>query len=102
MARSVDDITHLVGNTPLIKLRRLTRHLPATVEVFIKAEWFNPGGSIKDRAALGIVRDAQARGLLTPEKALLDSSSGNTGIAYAMLGAALGFRVVLCTPKRQH
>ncbi|MDE1162894.1 MAG: cysteine synthase family protein [Acidobacteriaceae bacterium] len=86
-----------VGNTPLIRLDRLTAHLPGTL-ILGKAEWANPGGSVKDRAASAIVADAQAKGLLTPGKHLLDATSGNTGIAYAMLGAAQGFPVTLCVP----
>ncbi|HZL25212.1 MAG TPA: cysteine synthase family protein [Acidobacteriaceae bacterium] len=87
-----------IGNTPLVQLDRLTAHLPG-VQVFGKAEWMNPGGSVKDRAASSIVADAQRKGLLTPGKTLLDATSGNTGIAYAMLGAAQGFRVLLCMPS---
>jgi cysteine synthase B len=87
-----------IGNTPLIRLDRLTAHLPG-VQLFGKAEWLNPGGSVKDRAASSIVRAALAEGKLGPGKTLLDATSGNTGIAYAMLGAALGFRVVLCMPS---
>lgn len=87
-----------IGNTPLLRLERLTAHLPG-VQILGKAEWANPGGSVKDRAASGIVADAQKRGLLTPGKHLLDATSGNTGIAYAMLGAAMGFPVTLCIPS---
>ncbi len=87
-----------IGNTPLVRLDRLTEHLPG-VQILGKAEWANPGGSVKDRAASEIVADAQRRGQLTPGKALLDATSGNTGIAYAMLGAAQGFPVVLCMPS---
>jgi len=87
-----------IGNTPLIRLERLTAHLPG-VQILGKAEWNNPGGSVKDRAASGIVADAQKRGLLKPGKHLLDATSGNTGIAYAMLGAAMGFPVSLCIPS---
>jgi S-sulfo-L-cysteine synthase (O-acetyl-L-serine-dependent) len=92
--RSLDRI----GNTPLLRLARLTRDLPG-VEILGKAEWFNPGGSVKDRAAANIVAQARASGKLGPGKVLLDSTSGNTGIAYAMLGAALGFPVTLCMPE---
>ncbi|MBN1314354.1 MAG: cysteine synthase family protein [Anaerolineales bacterium] len=88
-------IEQLVGNTPLIRLPRLTDSLSETIQVLAKAEWFNPGGSIKDRAALNIIRTAQASGLLTPDKTLIDATSGNTGIGYAMIGAALGYRVKL-------
>jgi cysteine synthase B len=86
-----------IGNTPLLRLERLTAHLPG-IQILGKAEWANPGGSVKDRAASGIVADAQRRGLLGNGKHLLDATSGNTGIAYAMLGAAMGFPVTLCIP----
>ena len=87
-----------VGNTPLIRLDTLTRDLP-NVQLLGKAEWYNPGGSVKDRAAANIVAEARRSGALAPGKILLDSTSGNTGIAYAMLGAALGFPVTLCVPE---
>jgi S-sulfo-L-cysteine synthase (O-acetyl-L-serine-dependent) len=87
-----------IGNTPLLRLDRLTTHLPG-IQLLGKAEWANPGGSVKDRAASAIVLDAQRKGQLTPGKALLDATSGNTGIAYAMLGSAQGFPVVLCMPS---
>jgi cysteine synthase B len=87
-----------IGNTPLLRLDRLTAHLPG-IQLLGKAEWANPGGSVKDRAASAIVLDAQRKGQLTPGKALLDATSGNTGIAYAMLGSAQGFPVVLCMPS---
>jgi cysteine synthase B len=86
-----------IGNTPLLRLERVTAHLPG-IQILGKAEWVNPGGSVKDRAASAIVLDAQRRGLLTPGKHLLDATSGNTGIAYSMLGAAMGFPVTLCMP----
>jgi S-sulfo-L-cysteine synthase (O-acetyl-L-serine-dependent) len=92
-------ISELIGNTPMLRLVNVTSDLPANVEVCVKAEWYNPAGSVKDRAAQGIVQDAFDRGVLKPGGTLLDSSSGNTGIAYAMLGSALGFKVVLCVPK---
>jgi S-sulfo-L-cysteine synthase (O-acetyl-L-serine-dependent) len=87
-----------IGNTPLLPLDALTRDLP-TIQLLGKAEWYNPGGSIKDRAAASIVTEARRTGKLAPGKILLDSTSGNTGIAYAMLGAALGFPVTLCVPE---
>ncbi len=87
-----------VGNTPLLPLRRLTRHLPETVQILAKAEWFNPGGSVKDRPALHILRTALERGELVPGRRLLDSTSGNMGIAYATLGAAWGIPLTLCVP----
>jgi cysteine synthase B len=91
-------ILERVGHTPLVRLERLSAHLPG-IQILGKAEWANPGGSVKDRAASAIVADAQRRGLLTDNRGLLDATSGNTGIAYAMLGAALGFSVTLCMPS---
>jgi S-sulfo-L-cysteine synthase (O-acetyl-L-serine-dependent) len=91
-------ILERVGNTQLVRLEHLSAHLPG-VQILGKAEWANPGGSVKDRAASAIVADAQRRGLLTDGRGLLDATSGNTGIAYAMLGAALGFKVTLCMPS---
>jgi S-sulfo-L-cysteine synthase (O-acetyl-L-serine-dependent) len=87
-----------IGNTPLLPLDALVREFPH-VELLGKAEWYNPGGSVKDRAAARIVAEARSTGKLGPGKILLDSTSGNTGIAYAMLGAALGFAVTLCVPE---
>jgi len=86
-----------IGNTPLVRLDGLS-DLPG-IQILGKAEWTNPGGSVKDRAASAIATDALKRGLIGREKALLDSTSGNTGIAYAMLGAALDFPVALCVPS---
>jgi S-sulfo-L-cysteine synthase (O-acetyl-L-serine-dependent) len=88
----------LIGNTPLLRLERLTHDLPG-IELLGKAEWFNPGGSVKDRAASNIVAQARASGKFGPGKTLLDSTSGNTGIAYAMIAAAEGFPVTLCMPE---
>ena len=88
----------VVGNTPLLPLRRLTAGLFPAVKVFAKAEWFNPSGSVKDRPALSILRNALAQGELGPGKRLLDSTSGNMGIAYATLGAAFGVPVTLALP----
>jgi S-sulfo-L-cysteine synthase (O-acetyl-L-serine-dependent) len=87
-----------IGNTPLLRLARIGQDLPA-VEILGKAEWLNPGGSVKDRAAANIVAQARAAGKLTSGKILLDSTSGNTGIAYAMIAAAQGFPVTLCMPE---
>jgi cysteine synthase B len=87
-----------IGNTPLLRLARIAEDLPR-VEILGKAEWLNPGGSVKDRAAANIVAQARAAGKLTSGKILLDSTSGNTGIAYAMLAAAQGFPVTLCMPE---
>ena len=92
-------LSELVGNTPLIRLESVTADLPRTVSVLAKAEWFNPGGSVKDRPALAIIQDAEASGKLTREKILLDATSGNMGIAYAMLAVAHGYRVRLVIPR---
>jgi cysteine synthase B len=92
-------VPDLVGNTPLLRLNHVTAHLPPTVEVYAKAEWYNPSGSVKDRPALNIIREALASGKLTADKVLLDSTSGNMGIAYATLAAALGLRVQLVMPE---
>lgn len=86
-----------IGNTPMVRLEKLAAHLPG-ITLLGKAEWMNPGGSVKDRAASGIVGAALDRGLLGGARHLLDATSGNTGIAYAMLGAAWGFPVTLCVP----
>jgi S-sulfo-L-cysteine synthase (O-acetyl-L-serine-dependent) len=87
-----------IGNTPLIRLSRVVRPLPG-ITLLAKAEWHNPGGSVKDRAALAMVRDAISGGRLGPGKTILDATSGNTGIALAALGAALGFPVLLAMPS---
>ena len=87
-----------VGNTPLVRLERVASHLPG-IELLAKSEWYNPGGSVKDRAAANIVEEACRNGKFEPGKTLLDSTSGNTGIAYAMIGAAMGFPVTLCVPE---
>ncbi len=89
-----------IGHTPLVRLHRYERSLglPAAVEIHLKTEWVNPGGSIKDRTALAIVRAALASGELVPGRALIDATSGNTGIAYALLGAALDIPVTLVVP----
>ncbi len=87
-----------IGNTPLLRLEALTRDLPGVV-LLGKAEWYNPGGSVKDRAAASIVAEGRRTGQFAPGKILLDATSGNTGIAYAMLGAAEGFAVTLCMPE---
>ncbi len=91
-------IETLIGNTPLLSFPRAAAHLPPNVRLYAKAEWANPGGSVKDRAALNIIRTAEREGKLKPGMTLVDSTSGNTGIAYAMLGAARGIRVKLFLP----
>lgn len=88
-----------IGNTPLLGFRRVTAHLPENVKVFAKAEWTNPGGSVKDRAAYNIIKTAEEDGSLQPGKTIVDSTSGNTGIAYAMIGAAKGYPVKLFLPE---
>jgi cysteine synthase B len=91
-------IVDLVGDTPLIRLRKIERDIPG-VELYAKAEWKNPGGSVKDRPALRMIQEGIASGQLTPGKIILDATSGNTGIAYGMMGAAMGFAVTLCVPE---
>ena len=95
-----------IGNTPLLRMERITSSFP-NVEIYAKAEWFNPGGSVKDRAAYSMISEGERRGDLRPGEVILDATSGNTGIAYAMIGAALGYRVKLClptsaSPERKH
>lgn len=98
VAPETSTLDAVVGNTPLLQLRRVTAHLRPHVQVFAKAEWFNPGGSVKDRPALNILRTAITKGELPPGRRLLDSTSGNMGIAYATFGAALGVPVTLAIP----
>ena len=88
-----------VGNTPLIRLRTITKDLPENIEVYAKAEHLNPGGSVKDRAALAMILAGEQAGELTKHKTILDATSGNTGIAYAMIAAARGYKVCLTLPK---
>jgi cysteine synthase B len=97
-AQAASRPTDLVGNTPLLELSSISREVPG-VRILGKAEWYNPGGSVKDRPALWMIRDGEKSGLLTPEKIIIDATSGNTGIAYAWIGAALGYKVKLCMPK---
>ena len=99
-APSVDrsvSLLDLIGNTPLLRLDRISQHLP-NVRLLAKAEWFNPGGSVKDRPALRMLRRGEDEGALKPGKPILEATSGNTGIAFAMLGAALGYPVTVCLP----
>src|SRR5215475_3598787 len=91
-------IVDLIGNTPLLRFKRIAQTV-APAEVFAKAEWYNPGGSVKDRAALNMILDGERRGLLKPGKIILDSTSGNTGIAYGWIGAARGYKVRLALPQ---
>jgi len=91
-------LTSLIGNTPLLRLERMSQEFPG-VEILAKAEFFNPGGSVKDRAGFNMIREGERSGKLTPERTILDATSGNTGIAYAMIGACQGYKVKLCLPK---
>src|SRR5579859_5549425 len=99
MVRTVPaGITKQVGSTPLLRVRLFEREFP-NLEVYAKAEWFNPGGSVKDRPALSMIEDGEVRGALKPGKTIIDSTSGNTGIAYALVGAAKGYPVRLVMPS---
>lgn len=91
------DVLSLIGNTPLLRFQRIGREFPG-VEFYAKAEWANPGGSVKDRPALNIILEAERAGLMSRDKALIDSTSGNTGIAYAMICAARGYKAKLFMP----
>src|SRR5215213_887442 len=95
IGRSVLD---LIGNTPLLRFEKITAEV-GPVKVLAKAEWYNPGGSVKDRAALAMILDGERRGLLTRDKTIIDATSGNTGIAYAMIAAERGYKVKLALPK---
>ena len=92
-------IESLIGQTPLLSLPRLNRDLAASVEILVKAEHLNPGGSVKDRAALSMILEGERHGKLHPGMTIVDATSGNTGIAYAMIGAARGYAVTVCLPK---
>lgn len=96
--KRIDSIVEAVGNTPLVRLRSIERDNPG-VKIYLKLEYTNPGGSVKDRPALQMMRDAIADGRLTPEKTLIDATSGNTGVAYSLFGACLGYRVALVMPS---
>src|SRR5919112_350978 len=95
--RAVDNILDLVGGTPLLRLSRFAP--PPAAEVCAKLEYMNPGGSVKDRAALGMILDAERRGVLKPGATIVEPTAGNTGIGLALVGAARGYRVVLCVPE---
>jgi S-sulfo-L-cysteine synthase (O-acetyl-L-serine-dependent) len=95
--RSASSVLDLIGRTPLVRLRRFERETPG-VELYAKAEWQNPGGSVKDRAAYRMILDGETSGRLRPGLTIVDATSGNTGIAYAMVGAAKGYPVKLCLP----
>jgi cysteine synthase B len=92
-----ENVLALVGNTPLLRVKLFEKRFPR-LEVYAKAEWFNPGGSVKDRAALAMIEAGERSGALTKNKTIVDSTSGNTGVAYALIGAAKGYRVCLVMP----
>jgi cysteine synthase B len=96
--RAASSVIGLVGRTPMIRLLKFERETPG-VEIYAKAEWQNPGGSVKDRAAARMIADGEASGKLRPGLTIVDATSGNTGIAYAMVGAARGYKVKLCLPE---
>src|SRR3977135_3791938 len=98
MNRDISSLLACVGNTPLLKLHRIAS-VYEPVEIYAKAEWFNPGGSVKDRPALNMILDGEQTGKLTTGKTILDATSGNTGIAYAWIGAARGYKVKLALPQ---
>jgi len=91
-------ILNTIGNTPLIRINKIFGYRNRNVQIFAKAEWFNPGGSVKDRSALNMILDAENKGLLTKDKIIIDATSGNTGIAYAMIAAIKGYKVKLAVP----
>src|SRR5512143_1441425 len=96
--RVADDITQLVGGTPMLRLRRV---VPAgAAEVFAKLEYLNPGGSVKDRAAIGMIGRAEQEGRLKPGATLIEATAGNTGIGLALIGVNRGYRVIFCVPER--
>ena len=94
----VRSVLGLIGNTPMLSFRRVAEEV-SPVQVLAKAEWYNPGGSVKDRAALSMILDGERRGLLTQDKILIEATSGNTGIAYAMIAAERGYKVTVALPK---
>ena len=97
-SQAVNSILEQIGNTPLLRFVHITQDVDR-VEIYGKAEWFNPGGSVKDRAALRMIEEGERSGALTGDKVILDSTSGNTGIAYALIGAVKGYRVELAVPR---
>jgi S-sulfo-L-cysteine synthase (O-acetyl-L-serine-dependent) len=95
----IDSVAELIGNTPLVRLPQFEREVTGRVELWAKAEWTNPGGSVKDRPAARMILEGERSGRLGPGGTILDATSGNTGIAYAMIGAARGYHVTLCIPE---
>jgi len=96
---AASSVLDLIGRTPLVRLHHFEREVPAGVELYAKAEWQNPGGSVKDRAAARMILEGEASGRLTAGRTILDATSGNTGIAYAMVGTSRGYSVKLCVPE---
>src|SRR5919197_2584655 len=96
--RVADDITQLVGETPILQLKRLVP--PQSADIFAKLEYLNPGGSVKDRAAIGIIRRAEEEGLLAPGGTIVEATAGNTGIGLALIGVNRGYKVALFVPER--
>src|SRR5919202_4059583 len=94
---TTENIIELVGNTPLLHLARCAR--PPLADIYAKLEYMNPGGSVKDRAALGMILDAEERGILRPGSTIIEPTAGNTGIGLALIGVARGYRVILCVPE---
>lgn len=94
----LESIVDAVGNTPMVRLRNIERDAPDGVKIYVKLEYCNPGGSVKDRPALQMMQDAIADGRLTKDKTLVDATSGNTGVAYSLFGAALGYKIALVIP----
>ncbi|MDO9070249.1 MAG: PLP-dependent cysteine synthase family protein, partial [Deltaproteobacteria bacterium] len=97
MLRKANNVLELVGQTPIVRLNRLNPH--PQVEIYVKLEYFNPGGSVKDRPALAMIEAAEAAGELTPEKTIIEATSGNTGIGLAMVCAVKGYRLLLTMPE---
>ena len=98
MQRGVaESVLDLIGQTPLLHLSRFAQ--PPLAGIYAKIEWLNPGGSVKDRAALGMILDAEERGLLKPGSTIIEPTAGNTGIGLALVGVARGYRVILCVPR---
>src|SRR5262249_4198306 len=97
--QSSSSVLDLIGRTPLVRLHRFEREVPSGVELYAKVEWQNPGGSVKGRAAARMILEGEASGKLTRGRTILDATSGNTGIAYAMVGASRGYPVKLCVPE---
>src|SRR5678810_1339977 len=93
-----ESVLDLIGHTPLLHLSRFAK--PPLADIYAKIEWLNPGGSVKDRAALGMILDAEEKGLLKPGATIIEPTAGNTGIGLALVGVARGYRVILCVPEK--